>query len=118
MGARRARSATYAELAPVAVKVPVGAMPAARVAKREPHLLVWSLARHVAGRAQDADRQRLHEFVQAHQIFSRSRLNTLIKEANGEFWDTRIGRVSKRPVLHLRGLGRVLKAILSRCPSA
>ena len=98
------------------IKFPVGVMNAARLARREPHLVVWSLGRHLAGRAQSVDRQVLHQFVHAHGLFSRSRLNAIIKEADGEFWTTRFGRLSRRPVLHLKGFGRIVRAILDRCP--
>ena len=101
----------------VVIKFPVGIMPAARKAKREPHLVVWSIGRHLAGRAQSVDRAILHDFVREHDVFSRSRLNAIIREADGDFWIARLGRVSRRPVLRLRGLGRVIEIILQRCHS-
>ena len=59
----------------------------------------------------------LHDFVREHDVFSRSRLNAIIREADGDFWIARLGRVSRRPVLRLRGLGRVIEIILQRCHS-
>ena len=109
------QSSGRAEGAPITVKFPVGIMPAARQAKREPHLVVWSIGRHLAGRAQSVDRAILHDFVHEHDLFSRSRLNAIIREADGDFWIARLGQVSRQPVLRLRGLGYVIKTILRRC---
>src|SRR5688572_26787191 len=102
----------------IVVKVPVGIMNLARAAKREPHLIVWSVGRHVAGRAQSVDRAALQGFVQKHQIFSRSRLNAIIREGDGDFWVAKMGKISQKPVLHLRGMARIITAILRSCPGA
>lgn len=114
MTSRRSHSSGDAPNASSTIRVPAGLLPAARERGLEPHLFVWYLCRHLASSSHQAvDRALLHRFSQTHRLLSRSRLNAILREGEGQlWWVSQKGKVSGKPLLHLRGLPRVAEVVL------
>lgn len=87
------------------IELPVGLQEAARQMGWEPHLRLWAYARHLAGPDHTwVDRKALHAFIAKHRLFSRSRVNELLREGDGVFWDLRRGKRDGRRILWLKGI--------------
>ena len=92
------------------VKVPVGLLQAARRKGWEPHLTVWCLCRRIAGPARQwTDREQIHRWVATFGLWSKSRLNALLKEGEGVFWTRQRGKRDGRAILYLKGLPRIVE---------
>jgi hypothetical protein len=97
------------------IRLAVGLTPATRAAGIEPHFVLWSIARHLAGPNQRwVDRGELRRVVVGSRIWRPARFNQLVREGEGLFWTSRIGRRDGRPILYLRGKARLVAAFRER----
>lgn len=86
----------------------------ARTCRMEPHILLFSIAKHLAGDQKCILRDDLKDFVLSNKIWSRSRFNTLLKEGEDVLWISYIEKATNRPMLFLIAKRKVAYDIVSR----